>query len=81
LHERRADRLEGPPEWDLYASILRGIVAAIGPDGAVAVRFEHRETINDLSVSRLLMTPEHAETIGRELIQTAQLARKAADEA
>jgi hypothetical protein len=69
------------PTGDLYASILRGIVTAIGPDGAVAVRFEHPEAINDLSVSRLLMTPEHAETIGRELIQTAQLARKAAGEA
>jgi hypothetical protein len=69
------------PNGDLDVSILRGIVTAIGPDGAVAVRFKHSETINDLSVTQLLMTPDHAETIGRELIQTALLARKAAGEA
>lgn len=56
-------------------------MTAIGPDGAVVLRFEHSETIKDLSVTRLPMTPHHAATIARELIQTAQLIRQAADEA
>lgn len=56
-------------------------MTAIGPDRAVVARFEHSETINDLSVTRLLMTPDPAGTIARELIQTAQQARRPASEA
>ena len=69
------------PNGDLDVSILRGVVTAIGPDGAVALRLEHSETVSDLSVTQLLMTPDHAETIGRELIQTARLARDAIEQA
>ena len=64
------------PNGDLDVSILTGIVTAIGPDGAVALRLEHSETIHDFAVTQLLMTPDHAETIGRELIETARLARE-----
>ncbi|GEM_PF-3883539 len=64
------------PNGDLEVSVLRSLETAVDPSGVIAIRIEHQRSAGVTEAVQIVMSPEDADMIGRELAEVARLLMK-----